>query len=174
MQHMSALVGELLSFSRAGIEGLEVKLVSVNVAATVARVLERETSLDGQVETSVDGTLNALADPEYLFRAISNLVRNAIRYAGHAGPIRVSARAEESQVYITVADRGPGVPEAALEEIFTPFYRLDPSRNHQTGGVGLGLAIVKACMEACRGAVRCRNLKPSGLEVEIQLAEAKL
>jgi signal transduction histidine kinase len=67
-----------------------------------------------------------------------------------------------------------GVPEAALEEIFVPFYPLDPSRNHETGGVGLGLAIVKACIESCRGAVRCRNLQPSGLEVEIQLSEAKL
>ena len=126
-----------------------------------------------QVETSVDDKLNALAGPEYLFRAISNLVRNAIRYAGHAGPVRISARAEQGKVYVTVADQGPGVPEAALEEIFAPFYRLDPSRNHQTGGVGLGLAIVKACMEACRGVVSCRNRQPSGLEVEIQLMQAE-
>jgi two-component system sensor histidine kinase CpxA len=174
VQHMSALVGELLSFSRAGIEGMEVKLVSVNLAETVRRVLERETSMDRQVETSVDDKLSVLAEPEYLFRAISNLVRNAIRYAGHAGPIRISAKTEEGRVYLTVTDQGPGVPEAALEEIFAPFYRLDPARNHETGGVGLGLAIVKACIEACRGAVRCRNLQPSGLEVEIQLAEAKL
>jgi two-component system sensor histidine kinase CpxA len=171
VQHMSALVNELLSFSRAGMEGMDVKLVKVNLAATVARVLEREASGDLRIETSVDAGLNALADPEYLFRAISNVVRNAIRYAGHAGPIHVSARAEEGRVYITVADQGPGVPEHAREEIFAPFYRLDPSRNHQTGGVGLGLAIVKACIESCRGTVRCRNRQPSGLEVEIELTE---
>jgi two-component system sensor histidine kinase CpxA len=174
VQHMSALVNELLSFSRAGMEGMDVKLVKVNLAATVARALEREATGDVEIETSVDVRLNALADPEYLFRALSNLVRNAIRYAGHAGPIRVSARAGEGRVYITVADQGPGVPEHALEEIFAPFYRLDPSRNHQTGGVGLGLAIVKTCIESCRGTVRCRNLQPSGFEVEIQLSEAKL
>ena len=172
VQHMSALVNELLSFSRAGMEGLDVRLGKVNVAATVARVLEREASPDRPIETSVDDTLNALADPEYLFRALSNLVRNAIRYAGHAGPIRVSARAEAGRVYITVADQGPGVPEHALEEIFAPFYRVDPSRNQQTGGVGLGLAIVMSCIESCHGAVRCRNRQPSGLEVEIELTEA--
>jgi two-component system sensor histidine kinase CpxA len=171
-QHMSALVNELLSFSRAGIEGVDVKLVTVNLAATVARVLEREASPSQRIETSVDDSLNALADPAYLFRAISNLVRNAIRYAGHAGPIRIAARAEAGKVRLTVADQGPGVPEAALEEIFAPFYRLDPSRNHETGGVGLGLAIVKGCIEACHGAIRCRNRQPSGLEVEIELAEA--
>jgi len=172
VQHMSALVNELLSFSRAGMGGMDVKLVKVNLAATVARVLEREAPGDPRIETSVAASLNALADPEYLFRAVSNLVRNAIRYAGHAGPIRVNARAEARRVYITVADQGPGVPEDALEEIFAPFYRLDASRNHETGGVGLGLAIVKTCIESCRGAVRCRNRQPSGLEVEIELTEA--
>jgi two-component system sensor histidine kinase CpxA len=172
VQHMSALVNELLSFSRAGMQGMDIKLVKVNLAATLARVLEREASSDMPIETSVDDKLDALADPEHLFRAISNLVRNAIRYAGHAGPVRVAARAADGKVHVTVSDHGPGVPQDAREEIFAPFYRLDPSRNHETGGVGLGLAIVKACIESCRGTVRCRNRKPSGLEVEIELTEA--
>jgi len=172
IEHMSALVNELLSFSRAGMQAMDVKLVEVNVAATVARVLEREASSETTIKVSVDEKLNLLADPEYLFRALSNVVRNAIRYAGHAGPIRVSARAAEGMIRITVADSGPGVPEHALEEIFAPFYRLDPARSQETGGVGLGLAIVRACVEACRGAVDCRNLQPSGLEVEIRLPEA--
>jgi len=172
IEHMSALVNELLSFSRAGMQAMDVKLVEVNVAATVARVLEREASSETTIKVSVDEKLNLLADPEYLFRALSNVVRNAIRYAGHAGPIRVSARAAEGMIRITVADSGPGVPEHALEEIFAPFYRLDPSRSQETGGMGLGLAIVRACVEACRGAVECRNLQPSGLEVEIRLPEA--
>lgn len=172
VQHMSALVNELLSFSRAGMQALDVRPVKVNVAATVARVLEREASAETPVEVSVDEKLNVLADPEYLFRALSNIVRNAIRYAGHAGPIRISARPQEGAVSIAVADAGPGVPETELEEIFAPFYRLDPARSQETGGLGLGLAIVRACVEACRGAVRCRNLQPSGLEVEVRLPEA--
>jgi two-component system sensor histidine kinase CpxA len=172
VEHMSDLVNELLSFSRAGIEGLEIRLVKVNLATTVSRAVEREALPDHPVEVVVDEKLNALADPEYLFRAISNLIRNAIRYAGDAGPICISARAEAGRVHVAVADRGPGVPETALDEIFAPFYRLDPSRNQQTGGFGLGLAIVKTCIEACRGVVRCRNCQPSGLEVEIELAEA--
>jgi two-component system, OmpR family, sensor histidine kinase CpxA len=172
IQHMSALVNELLSFSRAGMAGPEVKLAPVNVAATVGRAIEREAPAAQPVETSVDAGLTVLAEPEYLFRALSNLVRNAIRYAGHAGPIRISAKPSGGRVLITVADQGPGVPESALDEIFTPFYRLDPSRDQETGGMGLGLAIVKSCVEACRGVVRCRNRRPSGLEVEIDLEQA--
>jgi two-component system, OmpR family, sensor histidine kinase CpxA len=171
VQHMATLVNELLSFSRAGIQALDVKLVAVNVAATVARVLEREATPELKIEVSVDERLGVLADPEYLFRALSNLIRNAIRYAGAAGPIAISARAQSDSVVITVSDSGPGVPEDSLEEIFAPFYRLDPSRNQATGGVGLGLAIVRTCVDACRGSVRARNHRPTGLEVEICLPE---
>jgi len=172
MQHMSALVNELLSFSRAGMQAMDVKLVKVNLAAAVARVLAREASPNVRVEVAVDQRLNALADPEYLFRALSNVVRNAIRYAGHAGPIRISARSERETVCVAIADSGPGVPEESLEDLFAPFYRLDPARGQETGGLGLGLAIVRGCVEACRGAVRCRNRQPNGLEVEIRLPAA--
>jgi len=174
VQHMSALVNELLNFSRAGMQALDVKLADVNVAATVARVLERESSSDVAIEISVDEKLNVLADGEYLFRALSNVVRNAIRYAGHAGSIGLTARADQESVSITVADSGPGVPEEHLEDLFAPFYRLDPARSQETGGLGLGLAIVRSSIEACQGSVRCRNRQPHGLEVEIRLPSARL
>lgn len=66
----------------------------------------------------------------------------------------------------------PGVPEASLQQIFDPFFRGEPSRSRDTGGVGLGLAIVKTCVEACRGTVSARNRVPRGLEVEIILKAA--
>ena len=93
-------------------------------------------------------------------------------YAGQAGPITVSGRRQDSSVVVTVADCGPGVPEAELAQIFDPFYRLDASRDASTGGVGLGLAIVKTCIESCRGTVTCRNRQPSGLEVDLRLEAA--
>jgi two-component system sensor histidine kinase CpxA len=150
-------------------QALEVKPVSVNLAATVKRALEREASDDAKIAVLVDEKLHVLAEPEYLFRAISNVVRNAIRYAGQAGPITISARAEGASVYLLVADSGPGVPAESLEEIFAPFYRLDPARSQETGGLGLGLAIVRTCVESCGGTVCCRNRKPSGFEVEMRL-----
>lgn len=174
IQHMSALVNELLSFSRAGIQAVDVKLAKVNLAATVARVLAREGSPNVSIEVLVGEELNVLADAEYLFRAISNVVRNAIRYAGQAGPIRISAQSRHDIVSTVVADSGPGVPEERLEDLFAPFYRLDPARTQETGGLGLGLAIVRSSVEACQGSVRCRNRQPHGLEVEIRLPEAKL
>ena len=169
---MSALVNELLSFSRAGIAGIDVKLSEVNLRSVVDRAIEREATAESEVVAVVDDTISVIAEPEYLFRAISNLIRNAIRYAGHAGQISIAVTTYGDKVFVTVADQGPGVPPDAVEEIFTPFYRLDPSRNEETGGVGLGLAIVKSCVESCRGTVKCRNRKPHGLEVEIELEKA--
>jgi two-component system sensor histidine kinase CpxA len=172
VQHMSALVNELLSFSKAGMQALDTKLVPVNVAAMVARVLEREGSPETRIEVCVDEKLEVLADPEYLFRALSNIVRNAIRYAGAAGPIGISAGVEGKLARIAVTDCGPGVPDGSLEQVFAPFYRVDPARSQETGGLGLGLAIVRSCIESCGGTVRCVNRRPSGLSVEIQLQTA--
>ena len=174
VQHMSALVNELLQFSRGGLEALNVKLTAVNVGATLSRVLDRESADGVDIRATVDSSLNVLAEPEYLFRALSNVVRNAIRYAGSAGPITISAAREKDGILIAVTDSGPGVPEESLEQVFEPFYRLDASRSRETGGMGLGLAIVKTCVEVCGGRVSCHNAKPSGLRVEIWLEEAKV
>ena len=172
VQHMSALVNELLQFSRGGIEALDLKLRPVNVSNTVRRVLDREAAEGVDIQTSVDSGLYVVAEPEYLFRALSNVVRNAIRYAGHAGPISISVERESGRILIATADCGPGVPEQHLDAIFAPFYRLDASRNRETGGMGLGLAIVKTCVESCGGVVSCRSRQPSGLVVEMRLQEA--
>ena len=172
VEQMSRLVNELLSFSKAGLTPQEIKLEPVGLAATTRRVLELEATRDGQVQVQIPDNLLVLAQPELLFRALANLVRNAVRYAGQAGPIAVSALRRDDAVVVTVADQGPGVPEASLQQIFDPFYRAEPSRSRDTGGVGLGLAIVKTCAEACQGTVSARNRTPRGLEIQIVLKPA--
>jgi len=170
VEHMSGLVSELLAFSKSQSIGSSVELKNVNVAETVRRVLEREGSEGVHIETDIDDKAEVVAQPEYLFRSLANLVRNAIRYASHAGPIKVSATERGDEVTITVVDSGPGLPENELENVFRPFYRPEYARQRETGGAGLGLAIVRSCIEACGGAVSCRNRNPNGLEVAIRLA----
>jgi len=169
LQHMSALINELLSFSRSQIAAAETKLSAVALGEVVNKVLEREGSAGHTVQASIDPSVSVVATPDYLFRSLANLVRNAIRYAGSGGPITLSARASATSVSIVVADNGPGLPENELEQVFRPFYRPELARQRETGGVGLGLAIVKSCIEACGGTVECRNRKPRGFEVEIRL-----
>ncbi|MBI5384522.1 MAG: HAMP domain-containing histidine kinase [Verrucomicrobia bacterium] len=171
--HIASLVNELLSFSKAALGASTLKLQPVSVAETVERALRRENPDGASIERNVPAGLWVKAEPELLTRALANVVRNALRYAGHAGPITVRAVVEKTDVIITVADSGPGVPETELARILEPFYRVDTSRDQATGGVGLGLAIVKTCVESCGGTIACRNRKPAGLEVELRLPRAE-
>src|SRR5262245_45277940 len=165
---MSGLVGELLSFSKASLAETQVKLHPVNAQEVIERVVQHETQLGADVRLVMETGLTAAADPEMLQRALANLLRNAVRYAGTAGPITVSGCRDGNMVLITVTDCGPGVPEESLQRLFDPFYRVDKSRTRETGGVGLGLTIAKTCVEACGGSVVCRNGNPSGFEVLVR------
>ncbi len=169
VEYMSSLVNELLSFSKAGLLNRELRLQTVSLAELVRRVVAREAGEGGAVQMEVPEALCARAEPDLLARALANLVRNALRYAGSAGPIMVRGEDRGDAVVLTVSDSGPGVPPEALQCIFDPFYRLESSRSRETGGIGLGLAIVKTCVEACRGTVTAANRPPSGLHVELRL-----
>ncbi len=169
VQQMSTLVNELLSFSKAGLRRGQIPLRPVNLAELARRVVARENRDGRPIELNIAPDLEALAEPELLARALGNVVRNALHHAGAAGPIAVEATADAAGVTLAVVDSGPGVPEAALEKLFDPFYRVEASRSRETGGAGLGLAIVKTCIEACQGTVRAVNRQPNGLRVELHL-----
>ena len=172
--HMSALVGDLMSFTKGAARMPD--LSRVTLADVVSGVVEQEGSPTVRLSAEVDPSISVLADREYLKRAVGNVLRNAILYAGKAGPIRILADRNGGlengpSVRLRVEDSGPGLPEEELEAVFQPFYRPDTSRTPGTGGFGLGLAIVRSCIEACGGRVICRNRQPSGLEVDILLRE---
>lgn len=169
VEHMSALVNELLSFSRASLGSSSIRLQQVELHAVVEKAMRREGGEGASLRNEVPLGLQVLADPELVMRAVSNLLRNAIRYAGGAGPIVISARETDEVIELSVADSGPGVPEGEIPKLFDPFYRVDVSRTRETGGAGLGLAIVKTCIESCAGTVACRNRQPTGLEALIRL-----
>ena len=169
---IAALVGELLSFSKAELGAAAGPLESVALAAAVAEAARRETTDAAELRLTVPAHLRVSAAPELLTRALANLLRNAIQHAASAGPITISAEPRADGITLIVADCGPGVPEADLPRIFDAFYRVDPSRTRATGGTGLGLAIVKTCIESCGGTVTARNRQPRGLEIHVHLRAA--
>ena len=172
VQEMSGLVNELLSFSKAGMHPESVPMAIVDASAAVRRVVAREVFAGAAIETDLPPGLALMGNEVFLLRALSNVLRNAVRYAASSGPITISARHHGGQVEIRVADCGPGLAEAELEQVFAPFYRPEEARTRETGGAGLGLAIVKTCVEACGGTVSCRNRQPRGLEVIMRFQQA--
>lgn len=172
VQQMSSLVNELLAFTKAGLKPRNAELDVVELRSLIDDVLAREAAV-GRVNLALaPDTPRACADRNLLGRALANLVRNALRYAGDAGPVMVSTYREDGDVSIVVEDHGPGVPQEALARLGEPFYRPESARTRETGGVGLGLAIVRSCVAACGGEVRFANRTPHGFRAEVQLKAA--
>ena len=101
-----------------------------------------------------------------LRRCLPNLLDNAVRYGGGA-QLRLTEDAQG--VCVTVLDRGPGIPEAELAKVLQPFYRVEASRNRNTGGVGLGLASASDIARQHGGSVVLRNREGGGLRAELRL-----
>lgn len=110
--------------------------------------------------------LPATIRPQALNRALRNLIDNAVRYGGVA---KVTLTQEPGMAVITIADKGPGLPDDQLEAVFAPFVRLEGSRSRDTGGVGLGLAIAQTIIQAHGGTVLLCNAVDGGLEAVVRL-----
>jgi signal transduction histidine kinase len=104
--------------------------------------------------------------PFALQRAFTNLIENAIKYAT---PPELELLCEPQAVVVVVRDRGPGIPDALLQEVFLPYYRVEKSRNRNTGGVGLGLTVALAIIHGHGGEIVLSNLPGGGLEARVVL-----
>ena len=106
------------------------------------------------------------ARPLALKRCLANLIENAVKYGGRA-VVRVEDDA--AQLRIIVADTGPGIPEAEIERVFEPFYRIEGSRSRDTGGVGLGLSVARDIARAHGGELTLHNRTGGGLDAILTL-----
>ena len=107
--------------------------------------------------------------PQALRRVLGNLIDNAIKYAGGA---EVNAEVSDvGLVSIGILDRGPGIPDDQLESVMQPFYRLEASRNRDTGGTGLGLAIAQQLITSIGGSLALRNREGGGLAATVTIKD---
>ena len=137
--------------------------------AAIARRLSGEAADTGSVVAIAEierAVVNG--DRSALERLIQNLIDNAIKYAGSA-ELLVRHEIDRARARVTVADRGPGIPEQELDRMFEPFERHEPSRSRSTGGLGLGLTIARSIALAHGGSISARNRLGGGLEVTLDL-----
>jgi two-component system, OmpR family, osmolarity sensor histidine kinase EnvZ len=100
-------------------------------------------------------------------RCVTNLIENACRHARRAVVVR--AKAKGGAVEVVVDDDGPGIPPEQREEVFKPFYRVERSRNPQTGGVGLGLTIARDIALAHGGDIALSASPLGGLRAAVRV-----
>ncbi|MBB3314024.1 signal transduction histidine kinase [Rhizobium sp. BK196] len=139
IDELQAMTEAAISFARG--ESTEEETRDIDLEALVGSICDDQSDLGQPVDFVEGAKLTYRCRPDGLRRAVRNLVENAIRYGGEA---RVFIRPTAATVDIIVEDRGPGIPEPMQEKVFAPFFRLEGSRNRDTGGIGLGLSIARA------------------------------
>ena len=164
LQEMEAMVGAALDFMR-GLDHQEpVRPVDVMALLESLQADAREIGGDVRIEGAVRAPYHGHA--QALKRCLSNLIDNAVKYGKSA---TISVEDSAGQLRICVRDEGPGIPEAELERVFDPFYRLEGSRSRSTGGTGLGLTIARNIAQAHGGELVLRNRPAGGLEAVLTL-----
>ena len=139
--------------------------VAVDIDALLAELQRRYAEINATVAIEGRAAAPFAGKPLALKRCLGNLVDNALQY-GERATIAVTDSAE---LTIRVLDEGPGIPEAELERVFEPFYRLESSRNRGTGGTGLGLSIARDVAQAHGGSLTLANRSDGGLEARLVL-----
>ncbi len=162
---MNELIGRCLEVGRDFSERESVELDLCALLAEIAGEYEH-TGVKIRGHRGPDCRLRVR--PLALRRILSNLIDNAVRY-GEQQPVDIGFNVIGRDVEICVLDRGPGIPDDALEAIFLPFHRLDASRSTRTGGSGLGLAIVRQIAAANGWTVALRPRAGGGMAACVRL-----
>ncbi|MFO0747544.1 MAG: ATP-binding protein [Myxococcota bacterium] len=164
-ERLAALVGEILTLTKLEAAEaaepetpIDMKALVESIAADVdyeARGSNRRVVITAAEALTVPGR------PEALRRAIENVLRNAARFTPEGTAVELALVARDDggkrMADVVVSDQGPGVPEAALRDIFKPFYRVGEDRDRKTGGAGIGLAIVERAVRLHGGSVVAKN-----------------
>lgn len=138
----------------------------IDIAVTAQTLIDNAADRGAQSSYYGPHHLDILAHPVSIRRALSNLVENAVAYAGN---VRIEVIDRNDTVEIIVEDDGPGIPQESLSEALHPFIRFDNARTRNTPGMGLGLPIVDRVVQAEGGTLHLANKASGGLRVIIRL-----
>jgi signal transduction histidine kinase len=163
LDEMEAMVHEALSLFRGLDEGAPA--TAVDIDALLARIRTEFTDMGQQMSVSGHAQQPFVGKPQALKRCLTNLIVNAIKFGTRADVLVEDG----AQLIIRVRDHGPGIPAEELERVFEPFYRLESSRNRDSGGTGLGLTIARDIAQAHGGSLSVHNLATGGLEAVLTL-----
>jgi len=164
---MQSMMDSTLSFARddAAVE----EKTTVDLATLIKSICDDEADAGNQVQYSGPEHHNYYCRPTAMRRVMNNIIGNSIKYAGAA---QVSLVINENSILIEIVDNGPGIADAQLENVFAPFYRIEASRNNETGGTGLGLTVARTIVRAHGGEITLTNTTKAdaGLCVNITLS----
>jgi signal transduction histidine kinase len=163
LDEMESMVREALALFR-GLDDGEPP-TAIDIGELLAQIREEFTDMGAAVTVGGHALRPFTGKPQALKRCLTNLIANAVKF-GTRAEILIEDGAD---LLIRVRDRGPGIPEEELERVFEPFYRLESSRNRDSGGTGLGLSIARDVAQAHGGSLQLANAVGGGLEARLRL-----
>jgi signal transduction histidine kinase len=164
LQEMESMVAAALDFLR-GLDSSEAPQ-PVDVMALLESLQADMQETGGSVQIEGRALQPYTGRAQALKRCFGNLLENAVKYGERA---RVVIDDNDVRLELRIQDEGPGIPAEELEKVFEPFYRVEGSRNRDTGGTGLGLAIARSVAELHGGSITLANGAEGGLEVRLRL-----
>ena len=175
VERLDRIVANLLDLGRIEAGALRADLDVFELDDLAGRTIDRMAARLAGREVHLDlASLPVLVDPVLLDEALTNLLENAVKFGGPDAAIRVSAATAGDRVRLVVEDSGPGVPDAAFERVFEPFYRAEAGTRGGRPGTGIGLAVVRGLVAAMGGTTRASRGSLGGLAVELDLPLANL
>ena len=176
VDRITSMVSELVEITRAEGDPEASKFAIVDLEQVVNDIVSEE-RLDAELRECrfrVSGRLEQAfwGDPELLRRAVANVLRNAIRYSPAHSAVEVTLAEAADTATVEIRDHGPGVSEDLLSQIFKPFFRVEDSRDTNSGGVGLGLSIAMRAVQVHQGAIRAENANPGSKGTDRAAASA--
>ncbi len=170
---LTQLVGDLHELSVHDDGALNYKPERIDVSALVTTTLsnaeQRLKDAGITLTLNVVEQIEAMADATRIEQLLANLVENTIRYTDAPGSLVVTCKQDANSIEISFADSAPSVPEDTLDHLFERLYRVDTSRNRNSGGSGLGLSICKAIVDAHSGTISAAPSDSGGLFIQIRL-----
>jgi signal transduction histidine kinase len=167
MNDMQTMLASTLSFARD--DAAAETSTKVDLSGLLQTACDEMADAGNEVSFQAGERIVINCRPVALRRAVENLIDNAVKYGKEAN---VSLKAAADGVEIVIADRGPGIPPTEFEQVFSPFYRLERSRNRDTGGTGLGLAVARNIARRHGGDVTLQERAGGGLIARIYLPNA--
>lgn len=143
------------------------KSIFIDMNELILSILNKFRNKNALIRYSTNDQVSAIQGREQaLKRALTNVISNAFDYGK---TVAVALESNNNNLQVTIDDDGPGIPKEKREEVFKAFYRLEGSRNKETGGVGLGLSIAKDVITSHGGKIELQDSEMGGLRVLISI-----
>ncbi|MBE6008267.1 MAG: cell wall metabolism sensor histidine kinase WalK [Lachnospiraceae bacterium] len=166
VDRLTVIINDLLTLVKLDQKEIPLNFEEAELNGLLEEIVKRLTPMADKKGVGVSlinlKTVTAEFDRVKLTLALSNLIDNGIKYTPEGGEVKITVDADHQHAFITVADTGIGIAEEEIGKIFERFYRVDKTRDRETGGTGLGLSITHSTVLMHNGSIRVTSKENEG------------